>query len=170
MGSETRRKTREVRKKAVNQICRLIAEYLASRGVSIVYVGNSVCYCVSRENLIEETASKPTRELLRNFFTPRQIVDSLRRHCEVRGIRVIEVDEKGTSSTCPVCGGRIVRKYRGLLVCEKHGEFNANLAAAYDILKTNINVSLDKSTLKKLLNRPATYICLTKEQKWRKLN
>ena len=93
-----RKKAREVRKKAVNAMAKLVAEFLASRGVSKVFVGNSVCYAVCREDLVEEIASKPTRELLRNFFSPRQIIDALRRHCEVRGIEVVEVSEENTSS------------------------------------------------------------------------
>jgi len=161
-----RKKAKEVRKKAVNSMCRLIAEFFASKGISIVYIGNSVCYCVSREDLVKEITSKPTRELLRNFFAPRQIIDSLRRHCEVKGIQVIEVGEKGTSSICPVCGQRIQRPYRGLVVCEKCGQFNADLVAAYNIMKFNSSVELNDKELKRLLNNPKTYIYLVKEQKW----
>ncbi|RLE92508.1 MAG: hypothetical protein DRN04_09990, partial [Thermoprotei archaeon] len=114
----------------------------------------------------KEITSKPTRELLRNFFAPRQIIDSLRRHCEVKGIQVIEVGEKGTSSICPVCGQRIQRPYRGLVVCEKCGQFNADLVAAYNIMKFNSSVELNDKELKRLLNNPKTYIYLVKEQKW----
>ncbi|RLE93330.1 MAG: hypothetical protein DRN04_07575, partial [Thermoprotei archaeon] len=78
-----RKKAREVRKKAINQMAKIVAEFLREKGVSTVFIGNSVCYCVSREDLVEEVVSKRTRELLRGFFAPRQIIDSLRRQCEV---------------------------------------------------------------------------------------
>ncbi len=161
-----KRKAREVRKKAVNQMAKLVAEYLASRGVSVVYVGNSVCRAVSDVDLIERIVSKPTKELLRGFFAPRQIIKALQRHCEVRGIRVIEIDEMGTSSVCPVCESRVERRYRGLVVCREHGCFNADLVAAFNILKRNTSVELRKEDLKELLNYPKTYVYLVKEQKW----
>ncbi|RLE92832.1 MAG: hypothetical protein DRN04_09190, partial [Thermoprotei archaeon] len=122
--------------------------------------------CVSREDLVEEVVSKRTRELLRGFFAPRQIIDSLRRQCEVRGLEVVEVSEENTSSVCPVCGQRVQRPYRGLVVCKKCGQFNADLSAAYNIMRNNTSVSLDRAVLKRLLNYPRTYIYLIKEQKW----
>ena len=161
-----RKKAKEIHKKAINQMARLIAEFFEEKGVSVVYIGNSVCYCVSREDLVEEVVSKPTRELLRGFFAPRQIIDSLRRQCEVRGIEVVEVSEENTSSICPVCGQRVQRPYRGLVVCKKCGQFNADLSAAYNIMRNNTSVSLDRAVLKRLLNYPRTYIYLIKEQKW----
>ncbi|RLE92975.1 MAG: hypothetical protein DRN04_08770 [Thermoprotei archaeon] len=110
--------------------------------------------------------SKRTRELLRGFFAPRQIIDSLRRQCEVRGIEVVEVSEENTSSICPVCSQRVQRPYRGLVVCKKCGQFNADLSAAYNILRRHSSVSLDRAVLKRILNNPKTFIYLVKEQKW----
>jgi len=153
-----KRKAREVRKKAVNQMAKLIAEFLKEKGVSTVYIGDSVCYCVCREDLVEEVVSKPTRELLKSFFAPRQIINVLKRHCEVKGIRVVEVDERGSSSYCPICGSKVERPYGGLVVCEKCGSFNADLAASFNILKSNSSVSLEEDVLKRLLDYPKTYI------------
>jgi len=51
-------------------------------------------------------------------------------------------------------------------VCEKCGQFNADLAAAYNIMRVSGSVSLDRAVLKRLLNYPKTYIYLIKEQKW----
>jgi len=161
-----KRKAREVRKKAVNAMAKLVAEYLASRGVSKVFIGNSVCFAVSREDLIEEVVSKPTRELLRSFFAPRQIIKALQRHCEIRGIRVIEVNERGSSSYCPICGSRVEREHRGLLVCREHGGFNADLSAAYNILRKYSDMKLSEKELKKVLNNSRSFIYLIKEQKW----
>jgi len=51
-------------------------------------------------------------------------------------------------------------------VCEKCGSFNADLAAAYNILRGNTNVKLSEKELKNLLNSPTTYVYLIREQKW----
>jgi len=67
----------------------------------------------------------------------------LRRIAEVAeeyGINVIYVDERGTSSRCPLHGdGCGVRIHRGLFKCTTTNKaFNADLAAAYNILMTPI--------------------------------
>jgi putative transposase len=67
----------------------------------------------------------------------------LRRISEVAeeyGIRVIYVDEAGTSSRCPLHGdGCGIRVYRGLFKCTTMNKvFNADLAAAYNILMTPV--------------------------------
>jgi putative transposase len=67
----------------------------------------------------------------------------LRRISEVAeeyGIRVIYVDEAGTSSRCPLHGdGCGIRIYRGLFKCTTMNKvFNADLAAAYNILLTPV--------------------------------
>ncbi len=63
----------------------------------------------------------------------------LRRISEVAeeyGIKVIYVDERGTSSRCPWHGDECgIRVYRGLFKCTRLNKiFNADLAAAYNIL------------------------------------
>jgi putative transposase len=67
----------------------------------------------------------------------------LRRFSEVAeeyGISVIYVDEAGTSSRCPLHGdGCGIRVYRGLFRCTQLNEiFNADIAAARNILKTQV--------------------------------
>ena len=67
----------------------------------------------------------------------------LRRIAEVaeeHGISVIYVDEAGTSSRCPLHGdGCGIRVYRGLFRCTQLNEiFNADIAAARNILKTQV--------------------------------
>jgi len=53
---------------------------------------------------------------------------------------VIYVDEAGTSTRCPLHGdGCGIRVYRGLLKCTQLNEiFNADIAAARNILKTQV--------------------------------
>jgi len=64
----------------------------------------------------------------------------IREVAEEYGIRVIYVDEAGTSSRCPLHGdGCGIRVYRGLLKCTQLNEiFNADIAAARNILKTQV--------------------------------
>jgi putative transposase len=67
----------------------------------------------------------------------------IREVAEEYGIKVIYVDEKGTSSRCPLHGdGCGVRISRGLFKCTKLNKvFNADLTAAYNILMTPITPS-----------------------------
>jgi putative transposase len=64
----------------------------------------------------------------------------IREVAEEYGIRVIYVDEAGTSTRCPLHGdGCGIRVYRGLLKCTQLNEiFNADIAAARNILKTQV--------------------------------
>ena len=57
---------------------------------------------------------------------------------EEYGINVIYVDERGTSSKCPLHGDNCgVRFYRGLFKCTRLGKvFNADIVAARNILMT----------------------------------
>jgi putative transposase len=64
----------------------------------------------------------------------------IREVAEEYGIRVIYVDERGTSSKCPWHGdGCGVRIHRGLFKCTRLGKvFNADLMAAHNILITPV--------------------------------
>ena len=67
----------------------------------------------------------------------------MRRIAEVAeeyGISIVYMDERGTSTKCPIHGdGCGVRVYRGLFRCTQLNEiYNADIAAAYNILKTQI--------------------------------
>jgi len=64
----------------------------------------------------------------------------IREVAEEYGIKVIYVDEKGTSSRCPWHGDDCgVRIYRGLFKCTTMDKvFNADLIAAYNILLTPV--------------------------------
>ena len=70
----------------------------------------------------------------------------LRRVAEEYGINVVYVDEAHTSSRCPIHGdGCGVRISRGLFRCTRLNKvFNADLAAAYNILMTPITPSPER--------------------------
>jgi putative transposase len=64
----------------------------------------------------------------------------IREVAEEYGIKVIYVDEAGTSSRCPLHGdGCGIRVYRGLFKCTQLNEiFNADIAAARNILRMQV--------------------------------
>ena len=70
----------------------------------------------------------------------------IREVAEEYGIRVIYVDERGTSSKCPWHGdGCGVRIHRGLFKCTRLNKvFNADLVAARNILLTPVTPSPEK--------------------------
>lgn len=66
----------------------------------------------------------------------RKIIQMLRYKAALRGIRVEEVSERNTSTTCPVCGKRVksARIERGLFVhCGK--VYNADVVGSFNILQ-----------------------------------
>jgi putative transposase len=72
----------------------------------------------------------------------------LRRIAEVAeeyGISVVYVDERGISSRCPLHGDNCgIRVYRGLFRCTRLNEiYNADVAAAYNILLTSVTPAED---------------------------
>jgi putative transposase len=75
-----------------------------------------------------------------NVWTYGYLLRRIREVAEEYGIRVIYVDEAGTSTRCPLHGdGCGIRVYRGLLKCTQLNEiFNADIAAARNILKTQV--------------------------------
>jgi len=75
-----------------------------------------------------------------HVWTYGYLLRRVREVAEEYGIRVIYVDEKGTSTRCPLHGdGCGIRVYRGLLKCTQLNEiFNADIAAARNILRMQI--------------------------------
>jgi putative transposase len=75
-----------------------------------------------------------------NVWTYGLLLRRIREVAEEYGISVIYVDEAGTSSRCPLHGdGCGIRVYRGLFRCTQLNEiFNADIAAAYNILLTPV--------------------------------
>jgi len=71
-----------------------------------------------------------------HVWTYRYLLRRIAEVAEEYGIDVIYVDEKGTSSRCPLHGGGCgIRIYRGLFKCTTMNKvFNADLAAARNIL------------------------------------
>ena len=55
---------------------------------------------------------------------------------ENHGIRLTLIDERNTSSYCPICGVRGRRMYRGLFYCKRCGKkMNADVVGALNIAR-----------------------------------
>jgi len=109
----------------INAKVRQVMEWLYNIGVSTIKVGYP-------RNIIHENGSFENVQVWHYGYLIRRIIEV----AEEYGIKVILVNEAGTSSKCPIhgdgCGRRITR---GLFKCTRLNKvFNADLAAAYNIL------------------------------------
>ena len=116
----------------INAQVRRVVEWLYEKGVSVIYVGHPK-YIAQQKGNFNVT----------NVWSYKQVIDRLREVAEEYGIKVEEVDESYTSSTCPIhgdnCGKRITR---GLFKCIKLNKvFNADVVGAFNILKKAITPS-----------------------------
>jgi putative transposase len=110
-------------------------EWLYDIGVSTVKVGYP-------KNIAQENGNFDNNHVWTYGYLLRRIAEV----AEEYGINVVYVDEAYTSSRCPWHGdGCGVRISRGLFKCTKLGKvFNADLAAAYNILMTPITLSPER--------------------------
>jgi putative transposase len=113
----------------INTKVREAVEWLYNVGVSKVKVGYP-------RYIAQENGSFNNVHVWTYGLLLRRIAEVAEEH----GISVIYVNEAGTSSRCPIHGdGCGIRVYRGLFRCTRLNEiYNADIAAAYNILKTQI--------------------------------
>jgi putative transposase len=113
----------------INTKVREDVEWLYDVGVSTIKVGYP--RGIAQENGDFDNA---------RVWTYGYLLRRIREVAEEYGISVIYVDERGTSSRCPLHGdGCGIRVYRGLFKCTRLNKiFNADLAAAYNILLTPV--------------------------------
>ncbi len=111
---------------------RRVVEWLYNIGVSTVYVGYPKYIAQQKGNFN-----------VSNVWSYGYVIERLIEVAEEYGMKVEEVDEAYTSSTCPIhgdsCGKRIVR---GLFKCFKLNKvFNADVVGAFNILRRSITPS-----------------------------
>ena len=96
---------------AINTIVHRFVKFCRERGVGEIVVGD-----VSR---IRENNDKGNKinAMIHNFWSFRYIVERLKTTAENFGIKVKLVKENGTSSRCPWCGSKNVRKQKRLFKC-----------------------------------------------------
>ena len=123
------KKWREQIKHYINARVREVIEWLYDIGVSKVKVGYP-------KGIAQENGNFNNIHV----WTYGYLLRRIREVAEEYGIRVIYVDEKGTSTRCPLHGdGCGIRVYRGLFRCTQLNEiYNADVAAARNILKTQV--------------------------------
>jgi len=118
-------KRRRFLRHALNSMVRKIMEELREKGVGEIVVG------------YPKGIARNGNKLTANFWNYRYIIKRFEEVGEELGIRVVKVDESGTSKTCSLCGdahegGRIKR---GLFKCPRTGRvLNADLNAAINVL------------------------------------
>jgi putative transposase len=113
----------------INAKVREVIEWLYHAGVSTIKVGYPKGIAQRNGNFDNN-----------HVWTYGLLLRRIREVAEEYGIKVIYVDEKGTSTRCPWHGdGCGVRIYRGLFKCTTTNKvFNADLIAAYNILLTPV--------------------------------
>ena len=79
----------------------------------------------------------PLNELVHNFWSFRQLLDALKDACDRVGIRVLSVDERGTSSHCALCADStpVVRPIRSRVHCPHGHQLHADVAGACNLLR-----------------------------------
>jgi len=125
-------KWRKQAKSYINTQVRRVVEWVYEKGVSVIYVVHPKYIAQQKGNFN-----------VSNVWSYKQVIDRLKEVAEEYGIKVEEVDESYTSSTCPIhgdnCGKRITR---GLFKCEKFNKvFNADIVGAFNILRKAITPS-----------------------------
>jgi putative transposase len=113
----------------INAKVREAVEWLYEVGVSTIKVGYPK-YIAQRNGNFDNV----------HVWTYKYLLKRIAEIAEEHGISVIYVDERGTSSRCPWHGDECgIRVYRGLFKCTRLNKiFNADLAAAYNILLTPV--------------------------------
>jgi len=116
----------------INAKVREVIEWLYDIGVSKVKIGYPKYIAQENGNFDND-----------RVWTYRYLLKRMAEVAEEYGISVIYVDERGTSSRCPLHGdGCGIRVYRGLFKCTRLGKvFNADLIAAQNILLTPVTPS-----------------------------
>lgn len=76
-----------------------------------------------------------TNELVHNFWGFDIMLSILQKHCNRFGIVFEKVDERGTSSYCYICGGKVKRPRTDLVVCPVHGPMHADVNGSRNILQ-----------------------------------
>jgi len=119
-------------KSFINTQVRRVVEWLYEIGVSTIYVGypKNIAQQKGNFNVI-------------NVWSYKQVIDRIKEVAEEYGMKVEEIDESYTSTTCPVhgdsCGKRIARGVFKCFILNK--VFNADIIGAFNILLKSITPS-----------------------------
>jgi len=113
----------------VNAMVKWIVEYASGEGISKIILGNL-------RGIRGNHGGSKTNSMVNNFWSHGWIIRRLKEKAEEYGIIVEEIDEHGTSSECPFCGARGVRRHRGMFYCPKCEKvMNADVVGVLNIAK-----------------------------------
>ena len=109
---------------------KVIVEDASQLGISKIILGN-----LRGIRNISHNNNK-TNSMMHNFWSFQYITQRFREKAKEYGIKVVEVNEYETSSKCPFCSSRGVRKHRGLFYCPECGKaVNADVVGVLNIAK-----------------------------------
>ena len=135
----------------INKIVKKFIDICISKDVSEIVCGDLRGI---RDKCRKGSGSKKRNKIINNFWSHRYITNRLKITAENRGIRLTLIDERNTSSYCPICGVKGRRVYRGLFHCKRCGrEMNADVVGAPNIarkygVKIHSNVKLHPKSIK----------------------
>jgi len=157
-GKDTTRRIKKLYRKRkrrfrdrISKIVKKFIDICISKNVSEIVCGDLRGI---RDKCRKGNGSKKKNKIVNNFWSHRYITDRLKITAENHGIRLKLIDERNTSSYCPICGVRGRRIYRGLFYCKKCGrEMNADVVGALNIarkcgVKIPLNIKLHPKSIK----------------------
>ncbi|MFO7966483.1 MAG: transposase [Archaeoglobaceae archaeon] len=100
----------------VNCIVKDFVEQCYTRSVSEIVMGNLTGIRDNGNNM-----GKKSNSMVHNFWSHAYLINKIVEKAEEHGIKVIQVDERGTSSQCPKCGSKNVVKKGRLFKCKDCG-------------------------------------------------
>lgn len=142
--SELARKRRKQIKHALHAQTKAVVDDCVKSNVSVVVVGDLKNIRKQRSDTKDEKKLARARSLGRknnqkfHSWSFKQFTATLHYKLRLKGIQLVQMNEKSTSKTCSRCGAvrKRNRKTRGLYVCNKCGcKINADVNGAVNILK-----------------------------------
>jgi len=124
------RKRQERFRHGINTIVSRFVKLCYEKGVGEIVIGD-----ISHIRDKVDYNSK-ANSMIHNFWSFRYIIDRIKTTAENYGIRVRMISEEYTSSYCPFCGTKGVRRHRGLFYCPQCNQImNADVVGVLNIAK-----------------------------------
>jgi len=111
-------------------------ETMAKKIVSILKKNNVTHFKVGYPVNCRETMNfGKNNSLVHNFWAFDLILKILEKHCIRKGINFQKINESETSAVCHICGSKVKRPVRSIVICPKHGRLHADVNASLNMLK-----------------------------------
>ncbi|MEM3563706.1 MAG: transposase [Candidatus Jordarchaeaceae archaeon] len=114
---------------AVNAMIKTVVEGAYALGMSRIVLGRL-------RGIRENKHNCKANSMINNFWSFNYIIERFREKAEECGLRVVELSEYRTSSTCPLCHSMGTRRHRGLFYCSSCSKvMNADVAGVLNIAR-----------------------------------